>query len=246
MAKGPTTITFFEHAGVKYRVLPPAEREPDAYLVERDPEGTPVCRFLAISGAGWFPYPIAVNDAQTGELWRAWMDQAPLLQKDLMVGSYGGVVTGRYLVIRSGSGGTSTESFQQAVDAARQAPREVAKLLEVSIRRIDRPGYPWVCAWTRQTTSDPWAFVWHVGADDRGAEPLPLESWHVFRRFASVGDPRPGIDDYLDAGGGWTSNKGAAQLFDSEGDASAARQLAKSTYVHQGESVPPAFGVGRS
>jgi hypothetical protein len=68
--------------------------------------------------------------------------------------------------------------------------------------------------------------------------------WHVSRRFASVTDPRPGLDEYLDENGGWTSEKTAARSFGSEQDAWTACRLVQDAYPKTGSM--PAFGIGRS
>lgn len=103
------------------------------------------------------------------------MDQAPILQKELLVRRLGNIIDGRYLIIRTGSGDTHSLAFQLAYDVARDAPSELADLLEVSIRRTDRPSHPWVCAWRRKAASEPWHFEWREGADYLDAPPLPLE-----------------------------------------------------------------------
>jgi hypothetical protein len=64
--------------------------------------------------------------------------------------------------------------FGAAVAEARRLARERSDILQIHIRREDRPGFPFVCDWSRRE-GDPWVFSWQYGAEDRTAQPLTLE-----------------------------------------------------------------------
>jgi hypothetical protein len=90
-----------------------------------------------------------------------------------MVRRYRGKIDGRYLILRYDGPGKG-ETFAQAVEEARRSAPTLADLLQVAIRRMDRPGHPWVCEWTRRKEGDAWSFRWMPGADDEAARPLDL------------------------------------------------------------------------
>lgn len=176
LSKGPRRVTYFAHGEERYRVLPPTTQDPAAYDVQRERDSALVCRFLMLSpGAGWVAEPVVATWQDAAEFWRTWMDQAPLLDREILVRRMGDATTGRYLILRAGSGDAASLAFQLAYDLAREAPSELADLLEVSIRRADRPGHPWVCTWARQNVSELWTFRWCEAADDLDAPPLDLE-----------------------------------------------------------------------
>jgi hypothetical protein len=66
-------------------------------------------------------------------------------------------------------------NFGGAVAEARRLAREHADILQIHIRREDRPGFPFACDWSRREKGDPWLFSWQNGAEDRAAQRLTLE-----------------------------------------------------------------------
>jgi hypothetical protein len=64
------------------------------------------------------------------------------------------------------------QTFGDAVMEARKEAVERDDLLEVSIRRVDYPGHPFICSWSRRAQGEPWVFCWQSGAEDRAAQPL--------------------------------------------------------------------------
>jgi hypothetical protein len=70
---------------------------------------------------------------------------------------------------------TKGQTFGDAVVEARKEAVDRDDLLEVWIRRVDYPGHPFICSWSRRAQGEPWAFSWQSGAADRAAQPLTLE-----------------------------------------------------------------------
>jgi hypothetical protein len=66
-------------------------------------------------------------------------------------------------------------SFENALEVARHHATDGVHLLYVGIRRVDAPGHPWVCEWTRRTPKDSWEFTWKNGATHEQAASAPPE-----------------------------------------------------------------------
>ena len=65
-------------------------------------------------------------------------------------------------------------SFETAVEVARRHARQGQKVMYIGMRRVDHPGHPWVCEWTRRAVSDPWKAQWMEGATaEQKASSLP-------------------------------------------------------------------------
>jgi hypothetical protein len=113
-----------------------------------------------------------------------------------LVRQMGGVVDGRFLEIRYDL--RLGKTLNDAVEAAREHARVQADLLEVGIRRMDRPSHPTVCTWKRKYVGDEWKFTWHHAADDLGAEPLALSTPGASgsRREPREPESEKGLDPY--------------------------------------------------
>jgi hypothetical protein len=66
-------------------------------------------------------------------------------------------------------------------------------------------------------------------------------SWYVTKRLASVMDPGPGLDEYIDPKGHWTKDRAAAHAFDNERDAWVVCHFAQ--HAHPKSEPMPAFGI---
>lgn len=93
--------------------------------------------------------------------------------KEVLARSKGGITSAHYLQLRFDP--LKGQSVEDALAEARREARTRSDLLEVIIRRMDRPGHPTLCTWKRGTQADTWKFAWGQGADDAGADPLRLD-----------------------------------------------------------------------
>ena len=94
------------------------------------------------------------------------------MRRDVLVRSFGGNPDASIVVLRPQA--DKEELFDDALEEARREAAERRDVIELGIRRSDRPGHPWVCSWKRRAISEPWTFEWQAGADDKDAKPLDL------------------------------------------------------------------------